>query len=111
MKTKSALVGLLMLMIGSGCSSSDKTAEYQEKAANGDNVTQQRSGGIGVWPFLMGYLMGNRGGANNAVANPSQQEADQKNKQNAATNNNRGAGQQSDLTSRGSKSMRGSMGS
>lgn len=103
-----------MLMIGSGCSTSDKTAEYRDNATKGDNVTQQRSGGIGVWPFLMGYLIGNRGGSNAAVANPSQQENDQKNKQNAATNNNnnnRGTGQQSDLTSRGSKSMRGSMGS
>lgn len=112
MNNKSALIGLMMLMIAGGCTSSDKTADYQNEAASGDNLTKTdnstrpRTGYLGFLPFFLG------GSSNSAVsgAAPATQGAE-RNAQNNAQNNNQNQGRQSDLKARGSKSFLGSSGS
>lgn len=111
MSSKSALVGLLMLMIGCGCAAGNYK-DYKKNTGDNltmeDNSTGSRSGGVGIWPFLVGYFMGSRGAsAPGAVQAPEKTD----NKDTKNINSPRGVGQQSDLTARGSGSMRGSMGS
>lgn len=111
MNNKSALIGLMMLMI-SGCTSSDKTDDYQSEASTGDNLTKTdnstrpRSSYLGFLPFFLG------GSSNSAVsgAAPASQGAE-KNAQNNGQNNNQNQGRQSDLKARGSQSFSGSFGS
>lgn len=112
MNNKSTLIALMMLMISSGCTSSDKAADYKVGSAMGDNLTKTdnttstRGSSFGFWPLFFGRS------AVSPVAGAAATQGTIRDQQNNMQNNNQqNQGRQSDLKARGSRSFSGSFGS